>query len=112
MNTRGQLAEDLACQYLQKHGCAIICRNFFSPYGEIDIIALKDEVLHFIEVKSRAKDEPLYAVTPSKLQKIQQTIGFYFQKNPSDDLAFCIDVLTLKGELPNCQFEWIQNIIF
>ncbi|WP_104708542.1 YraN family protein [Helicobacter ailurogastricus] len=111
MNAQGQLAEDLACAYLQEQGCAIVCRNFCSPFGEIDIIALKDEVLHFIEVKSRTDGEPLEAITPRKLQKIQKTIALYFQENPSD-LPFCIDALTLKGALPNCQIEWIQNMVF
>ncbi|BCZ17336.1 YraN family protein [Helicobacter sp. NHP19-003] len=111
MNTRGQLAENLACQYLQKQGCSIVCRNFYSSFGEIDIVALKGGVLHFVEVKSRRQDEPLYAITPHKLKKIQQTIDVYFQENPSDS-PFCIDALTLKGELPNCQIEWIQNIAF
>ncbi|BDQ26529.1 YraN family protein [Helicobacter heilmannii] len=109
MNARGQLAEDLACVYLQKQGCAILCRNFYSPFGEIDIIATKEGVLHFIEVKSRRKGEPIYAITPHKLQKIQATIGVYLQENPSD-LPFCIDALTLQGELPNCHIAWIQNI--
>ncbi|BEG56667.1 YraN family protein [Helicobacter sp. NHP21005] len=111
MNTRGQLAEDLACVYLQKQGCKILCRNFYSSFGEIDIVATKDGVLHFVEVKCRRKDVPIYAITPKKLEKIQKTIAVYLQENPSD-LPFCIDALTLQGELPNCHIEWLQNIGF
>ena len=44
-------------------------RNFFSQFGEIDIIALKKGVLHFIEVKSGENFDPIYAITPSKLKR-------------------------------------------
>lgn len=49
----GQLGEDVACKYLIKHGFSIIERNYTRKWGEIDIIATKDDVLYFIEVKAR-----------------------------------------------------------
>ena len=49
---KGNLAEDTACGFLYDNGFTIIERNFYSRFGEIDIIATKDEVFHFIEVKS------------------------------------------------------------
>ncbi|NCA94220.1 MAG: hypothetical protein EOM84_03470, partial [Sphingobacteriia bacterium] len=49
----GLLGEDVACKYLAKHGFTVIERNYTRKWGEIDIIAIKDEVLYFIEVKSR-----------------------------------------------------------
>lgn len=47
----GILGEDKACKFLKKQGFEILKRNFHSKFGEIDIIAKKDEILHFIEVK-------------------------------------------------------------
>ena len=44
----GLLGEDKAQSYLKKQGFEIIERNFHSKFGEIDIIAKKDEILHFI----------------------------------------------------------------
>ncbi len=49
---KGNLAEDKACKFLDENGFMIVERNFYSRFGEIDIIASKDEVLHFVEVKS------------------------------------------------------------
>ena len=49
----GLLGENVACKYLAKHGFTVIERNYTRKWGEIDIIAIKDEVLYFIEVKSR-----------------------------------------------------------
>ena len=48
----GIVGEDRACAYLKKQGFVILQRNFHSKFGELDIIAKKDEILHFIEVKS------------------------------------------------------------
>ncbi len=49
---KGNIAEERGCDYLRSHGCRIIDRNVYNRFGEIDIIALKDNVLHFVEVKS------------------------------------------------------------
>jgi putative endonuclease len=49
---KGDIAEELACGFLLERGFFIVERNFYSRFGEIDIIASKDDTLHFIEVKS------------------------------------------------------------
>ncbi len=48
----GQLGEDFAVKHLVKHSFRILDRNYRKPWGEIDIIAKKDNILHFIEVKT------------------------------------------------------------
>ncbi len=77
MNSRhkGAQAEDFACVFLRECGFEILERNFFARYGEIDIIALKDNVVHFIEVKSGESFEPIYNITPSKIKKLTKEIG-------------------------------------
>ena len=50
---KGNLGENIACEYLEKDGYRIITRNFNCFYGEIDIIAIKNSELIFIEVKTR-----------------------------------------------------------
>ena len=48
----GRLGEDIAIKYLQNKGFLVIGQNYLKKCGEIDIIAKKDRVLHFIEVKT------------------------------------------------------------
>lgn len=67
---------------MKKEGFEIICRNFRSKFGEIDIIALKDEVITFFEVKFSKDYEPIHRITPSKLSKIIKTIDYFFMKYP------------------------------
>ncbi|MBN2782186.1 MAG: YraN family protein [Campylobacterales bacterium] len=79
---KGNLAEDKACEYLLQNGFYIIERNFYSRFGEIDIIALKDDVLHFIEVKSGDDyEKAIQNITRSKLSKIIKTSDIYIKKN-------------------------------
>lgn len=79
----GQFGENLACYYLRKQGYKILARNFrCRRYGEIDIIAAKDEVLAFIEVKTRNSTlygQPMEAVTTTKQQKIYRCAQYFMQ---------------------------------
>lgn len=52
----GELGEDVACKYLEKQGFIILERNYTKKWGEIDIIARKDEKLYFIEVKAVSRN--------------------------------------------------------
>jgi len=103
----GNKSEDLAVDFLQDRGFAIVERNFYaSKLGEIDIIAKKGEVLHFIEVKSSRKDfEPIYNITPGKLKKLIKSANYYL-KQKKLNFAWCIDALIIK----NGKIELIENI--
>jgi putative endonuclease len=100
---KGNLAEDKAIFYLQEQDFLVIDRNFSSRFGEIDIIAIKEKVLHFVEVKSGEYD-PIYQITTSKLSKIQKTAYIYMSKKRLD-MDFCIDALIVTETI-----EFIENI--
>ncbi len=103
---KGDVGEEKAIKFLQNKGFRIVERNFYSRFGEIDIIALKDNILHFIEVKS-GKGEPIYKITSSKLSKIQKTIEFFLNKTKLD-FDFCIDAIIVKDN----KIEIFENIGF
>jgi putative endonuclease len=93
----GNIGEEKAKLFLIKVGFEIIKSNYHSRYGEIDIIAKKNEVLHFIEVKySRGNFEPIYNITNKKLQKIIKTVDVYIRD--FDNIDFCIDAIIIKGD--------------
>ena len=50
---KGKLGENFTADYLIRNGYDIIIRNYRKPCGEIDIIATKDDILAFVEVKTR-----------------------------------------------------------
>jgi putative endonuclease len=48
----GALGENVACEYLRRHGFSIRDRNYVKKTGELDIIAEHENTLHFVEVKT------------------------------------------------------------
>ena len=97
----GRLAEDYASKLIASKGYKIIDRNFHSRFGEIDIVATKDSVLVFVEVKarwSRKFGAPEEAVTRSKLFKIQKTGEYYSLLHPELPKKLRIDVVALTIE--------------
>ena len=100
MNTRkkGLKAEKLAIDYLKEHNYKIVTTNFYSKFGEIDIIAYKDNTFHFIEVKSGLNFEPIYNITPSKLNKIIKTAKYYIKINKITS-SWCIDAIIIKDSI-------------
>lgn len=104
----GFSSEDKAAKYLQNNNFEIIERNFHSKFGEIDIIAKKDEILHFVEVKATNGDyETAYRLTKSKLNKIIKTINYYFLKHELD-MSYEVDMICIKKN----QIEYIPNVSF
>lgn len=121
-NTRetGNMGEDIACSYLEKQGFLIQERNYLKKWGEIDIIAVKDKILHFIEVKSVADrggrldyrpEENVHELKQRKLRKIIQT--YLHDKKYGIDVQFEFHVITVKlnkmtGE---SEVKMLENLI-
>ncbi|MDO4178293.1 MAG: YraN family protein [Phascolarctobacterium sp.] len=77
----GEFGEIMSIRYLRKKGYKILARNFrMGKYGEIDIIAEKEGVLTFIEVKTRTNrlyGSPCESVTSAKQKKIRRVAEYY-----------------------------------
>ena len=79
MNDRkllGKIGEDLAASMLFAEGYSVIDRNFRSYVGEIDIVAMKDGTIYFVEVKTRTCEkfgEPGEAVNQEKQYRLRKT---------------------------------------
>ena len=109
LNTReiGNIAEDKAIEFLKINGYEIIDRNFYTKFGEIDIVAKKDGVLHFIEVKSGKNFKSIYNITPIKIKRIISSINVYLNKKKTN-FPYQIDAITIDDE----ELEFIKNITF
>ena len=81
----GQIGEDLACKFLERKGYKILERNkHFSRTCEIDIIALDNKTLVFVEVKTRktiACGIPFEAITKTKYNNIKTGLFNYLQEH-------------------------------
>jgi putative endonuclease len=103
---KGNIAEDRAVKFLFENGFTIVERNFYSRFGEIDIIALKEEVLHFVEVKSGLDyDSAILNLTPKKLSRLIKTGDIYMKKSGFDQ-TYMYDAIIVTPRA----IELIRNI--
>ena len=102
---RGKLGEDIALEFLTKKGYNLIERNYHSRFGEIDIIAQKDNSLIFVEVKARTNQKyglPAQSITQQKKKHIRKTIEYYLLCKKIRNVLIQIDVIEIyleKGEI-------------
>jgi len=81
---RGRVSEWLAAAALLARGHRILARRFRTPYGEIDIIAVRGRRLAFVEVKRRAtRLEAEAAITPRQAGRIARAAEFWVSRNPA-----------------------------
>lgn len=92
----GRGGEDIACQFLQRKGYQILDRNYRRKWGEIDIIAVKDDVVRFVEVKAVSRESndyrPEELVHKTKLRKVARTASLYMDEK-RDNREYQIDVV-------------------
>jgi len=104
----GQIGEELAARFLEKKGYRLVCANYKVPIGrnqrgatvtgEIDLIALDEDVLCFVEVKTRSSDDfasPLAAVDLRKQRQIIRTAKVYRKIFRLNDIKFRYDVVSI-----------------
>jgi putative endonuclease len=94
----GNLGESYAERFLMRNGYKVIDKNFRCKVGEVDIIALKDNILIFVEVKTRNSTKfgfPEEAVTPHKIGKIKRSGDWYVSLHPNLPKKVRIDVVSL-----------------
>ena len=107
---KGYQFEEIAKRYLQRNNYIILDTNFLCKFGEIDIIALKDSVICFVEVEGRKNTDfgyPREYITPSKIKKIISAAKYYIMKKNFIDIKCRFDVveiITSKREI-----NYIEN---
>jgi putative endonuclease len=124
----GQLGETFAARFLRKNGYRIVLANFKVPIGrnrkgvsvsgEIDLIALDEDILCFIEVKTRRSDDfasPLASVDLRKQRQITRTARIYRKIFHLEGMKFRYDALSVlikKGKRPESELFkgfWTEN---
>jgi len=110
---RGNVGELVACNILQDLGFTIIDRNFYTRYGEIDIIAQKGSNIHFIEVKTTyGSYNPIENFHKKKLNRFIKTVKIYCYKNKISDSIIEIDLVLINMEKRTCRIVRNANLYF
>jgi putative endonuclease len=92
----GEYGEQLACDYLASQGYEIITTNWRCPLGEIDIVARKDSMTIFVEVRSRhaeTTEDAFASINKHKQIKMVAAAQEYIDSNELDQAAWRIDAI-------------------
>ena len=108
---RGQWAEDLAVRYLEELGYEVLQRNYGCTLGEIDIIAIEEGTLVFVEVRARENDlhgHPLETIGPAKISRIIQAARDFLHHNGPVNVPIRFDALSILFE-DQPKFELVKE---
>ena len=134
----GRRGEEIAAEFLERKGLHIVERNYHSRWGELDLIAVKpspvdfknevyfDETsqernpdtmtlrnncVHFVEVKTRTGMDygtPGAAVTYTKQQKLRKTALIWLQEQEQYYSGLCFDVIEVWVTGKTAKIRWLQ----
>jgi putative endonuclease len=108
----GKWGEEQAALYLSQRGYDIAARNVRTPYGEIDLIAGKDGLTVFVEVKTRLSDSggpPETAVTGRKQGHMMSSAEYYAQEHQLDHWR--IDVIAVQRTAGRTEVLHFENAV-
>jgi putative endonuclease len=113
----GRRGEDRAAAFLLAKGFEIIARNWRCHAGEIDLIAVKEGDIRFVEVKTRrttAYGLPEEAITPTKLDRMRRTADTWLEeaKQSQKIESYQVDVLAICS-LGTAEetITWIEQVL-
>ena len=116
----GRLGERLAAAHLERLGFQIRARNVRSPYGEIDLVAGRDDWLILVEVRTRRGDafgDPVETLGPRKQARLRATALDYcnrlWEAGAPAELSWRIDLIAVRfddrGRL--IELEHLENVV-
>ncbi|MDI6699827.1 MAG: YraN family protein [bacterium] len=116
--SKGKSGEDLASKYLLKKGFQIVEKNFRSGrFGEIDIVCKKDDLLVFVEVRSKTnlnRGTPTESINNLKRERILKSAKYFLMKYPkysNFNLRFDFIGIKVKGKFfRKTEIEHIENV--
>jgi len=109
----GKKGEDMAVDYLLQRDFTILHRNWRWSRYEIDVIALKDQVIHFVEVKTRrslAFGYPEESVSKKKIERMLKSAReFQIQYSEWRQIQYSIlSIILLRNQAP--EFFFIEDV--
>ena len=123
-NKIGEIGESVVCKFFKKKGFKIIERNYWKPWGEIDIIAKKGGTVHFIEVKTSSCTIQNNKITGStgylpeekvdnkKMRKLNRVImSFIKERNLRDKYQTDIAVVYLDLRDKKAKINVLYNFV-
>jgi putative endonuclease len=120
----GDFGESITCQFLMKQGFSIVEKNYLKPWGEIDVVAKKGDVIHFVEVKSVLRDNltnvihetdsyrPEDNIHKAKLGRLSRTIQTYcLERGIGDEWQFDIAIVYIEKGGKKAKVQLLLDVV-
>ena len=119
----GRIGEEIACRFMRNRGFTVIERNYRKKYGEIDIICMKNQIIHFVEVKSTASENinqynneysPAEHVHERKIRRLKKVMETYlFDRYQTTDINCRLDIIVvyISKVSKEARIIFMENII-
>jgi len=108
----GKFGEKISVQYLKKKNYQVVEKNYRCRAGEIDIIAKKDNIFIFIEVKTRTSilyGEPIESINNIKADKIRKVAEYYLSTACVDEPRVRFDVISVQKAYRKIIISHLKN---
>ena len=95
----GRRGEELAVRCLERAGYRVLARNWRSGRREVDIVALHDDTVVFVEVKTRmpGPERPLEALGPSQRRSLRRAAEAWIHSHPGVGKEFRFDLIAVEA---------------
>ena len=119
----GKIGEQIAHSFLMKHGFSLLDQNYRTPYGEIDIVAEKNGITHFVEVKSKKTHDltvahettyrPEENVHSEKQKRLIRVINTFIAEKHVQEGRWQFDIVSvyLDSDKKQAKVTFLENII-
>ena len=120
---KGNKGEDIACEYLQRQGFKVIVRNYQKKWGEIDIIAQKEGIIHFFEVKSvivkrfdsftdsHQPEENVHGLKTRHIRRMIETFLAETKRGLDAEFHFHVICVYMNSNTRLARVKWIKDVI-
>lgn len=120
---KGNAGEGIACVYLERQGFKVIVRNYQKKWGEIDIIAQKQGILHFFEVKSvivknfdsladsHQPEENVHAYKRLHIRRMVETFLAETKRGFETEFHFHVLCVYMNADTRKARVKWIKDVI-
>ncbi|MGH7820082.1 MAG: YraN family protein [Candidatus Binatia bacterium] len=109
---RGRAAEELAADYFRGAGYAVLARNFRSPYGELDLVLERREIVVFVEVRSKGGTRfgtGLESVGPRKQRRLARLAASFLARHRLENRRARFDVVGVEWQDGRPRIDHVEN---
>lgn len=113
----GRRGEEIAARELVRRGYRVVSRNWRCEAGEVDLVARKDGVWHFIEVRTRRGREfgtPEESLTRAKQARMVAVAECYLAEHGLEDVDYRLDLVAVEMDRSGrlLRAEVLENVVW